>query len=432
MSLFKAQIKGRLTPILLILISLLSVLVQVSLNYLLSKNGTVETFGEYRTFLALVSFSGVFHFGLIDGMYLHWLLNDEKPSANEFVNLFGIQIIILGLLAFCFQTVSLIVPIFIQIFIQNLLAFSNNVLLKEQKFIINSIVVIVNQLLLTLLVFIFSDRLTIDFIVNLYNMLFISSTTILIIILFLKKYIVLYGFWNSINKAQIADFFKANLSIGFPILLTGLVFVGFQNLDKVILPLYYSKYEFGLYSFGYTIVNIVVGVVLSVTNFMLRKFIQIPLEALESLFTKLTIGLAAVSILFMLFSPILFHIIQLFIPHYAAAKPYILALSAIILPYILLQLLIFNLFKIQKNSKLFFYNSLIHLFLLITTLAISVNFLIKLQIIPFAILTVFFSWYLSSEWLLIKGNSVFKKGLTYRSLSLVSTIIVNILYVTFS
>ena len=315
MSLFKAHIKGRITPILLILISLLSVLVQVSLNYLLSKHSTVETFGEYRTFLALVSFSGIFHFGLIDGMYLRWLLNDEKPSANEFANLIVIQIIILGLLAVFFQKVNLIVPVFFQIFIQNLLAFSNNVLLREQKFIINSIVVIVNQLLLTLLVFIFSDRLTIDFIVNLYNLLFISSTAILLIILFLKKNILLDGFWDNISTAEIGDFFKANLSIGFPILLTGLVFVGFQNLDKVILPLYYSKYEFGLYSFGYTIVNIVVGVVLSVTNFMLRKFIEMPLETLESLFTKLTIGLAIVSVFFILFSPILFHIIQLFIPY---------------------------------------------------------------------------------------------------------------------
>ena len=429
---FRPLSKGRITPLLLILISLLSVLVQVSLNYLLSKNATVETFGEYRTFLALVSFSGIFHFGLIDGMYLRWLLNDEKPRGNEFISLIVIQIIILGLLVFFFQKVSLIVPIFIQIFIQNLLAFSNNVLLREQKFIINSLVVIVNQLLLTLLAYIFSDRLTIDFIVNLYNMLFSTSTTILLFILFLKKYIALDGFWGSMNKAEISLFVKANLSIGFPILLTGLVFVGFQNLDKVILSQYYSKYEFGLYSFGYTIVNIVVGVVLSVANFMLRKFIEIPLKALESLFTKLTIGLATISILFMLFSPILFHIIQLFIPQYAAAKPFILALSAIILPYVLLQLLIFNLFKIQKSSKLFFFNSLIHLILLIAVLFMSVKFLVKLETVPFGILAVFFSWYLTSEWLLMKTNIVFKKGLTYRSLSLVSTIIVNILYVTFS
>ncbi len=429
---FRPLSKGRTTPILLILISLLSVLVQVSLNYLLSKNSTVETFGEYRTFLALVSFSGIFHFGLIDGMYLRWLLNDEKPRGNEFVSLVGIQIIILGLLAFFFQKVSLIVPIFIQIFIQNLLAFSNNVLLREQKFIINSLVVIVNQLLLTLLVYIFSDRLTIDFIVNLYNMLFMSTTAILLFILFLKKYIVIDGFWSNINTAEITTFVKANLSIGFPILLTGLVFVGFQNLDKVVLSHYYSKYEFGLYSFGYTIVNIVVGVVLSVTNFMLRKFIERPLEALESLFTKLTISLATVSMLFMLITPILFHIIQLFIPQYAAAKPFVLALSAIILPYVLLQLLIFNLFKIQNSSKLFFFNSLIHLLLLIAVLFMSVKFLVKLQTLPFGILAVFFSWYLSSEWLLTKTNIVFKKGLTFRSLSLVSTIIVNILYVAFS
>ena len=429
MSLFKAK---RITPILLILISLLSVLVQVSLNYILSKHSTVETFGEYRTFLALVSFSGIFHFGLIDGMYLRWLLKDEKPRGNEFISLIVIQFIIVGLLAFFFQNVSLIVPIFIQIFIQNLLAFSNNVLLREQKFIINSVVVIVNQLLLTFLVFIFSDRLTIEFIVFLYNMLFICSTTALLTSLFLKKYIVLDGLWQGINKDTFIGFLKANLRIGFPILLTGLVFVGFQNLDKVILSLYYSRYEFGLYSFGYTIVNIVVGVVLSVTNFMLRKFIEIPLEALESLFTRLTAGLAIVSILFMLFSPILFQIIQIFIPQYFAAKPYILALSSIILPYVLLQLLIFNLFKIQNSSRIFFYNSLIHLLLLIAALFISVMLLLKLAIVPFVILAIFFSWYLSSEYLLLMGNSVFKKGIKYRSLSVICTILVNILYATFS
>jgi O-antigen/teichoic acid export membrane protein len=422
----------RITPIALIFISLMSVLVQVSLNYILSKHSTVETFGEYRTFLALVSFSGIFHFGLIDGMYLRWLLNNEKPRTNEFASLIVIQVLVLGFLAFFFQKTSLIVPIFIQIFIQNLLAFSNNVLLREQKFIINSLIVLVNQLLLTFLVFIFSDRLTINFIVFLYNTLFICSTTILLVSLFLKKYIVLDGFWQSIKRDEFISFLKANLRIGFPILLTGLVFVGFQNLDKVILSLYYSKYEFGLYSFGYTIVNIVVGVVLSVTNFMLRKFIEIPLEALAFLFTKLTIGLTVVSILFVLFSPILFQIIQIFIPQYFAAKPYVLALSSIILPYVLLQLLIFNLFKIQNSSRIFFYNSLIHLFLLIAALFISVMLMIKLELVPFVILTIFFSWYLSSEYLLLKGNNVFKKGIKYRSLAVVSTILVNILYVTFS
>ena len=125
-------------------------------------------------------------------------------------------------------------------------------------------------------------------------------------------------------------------------------------------------------------------------------------------------------------------IIQIFIPQYFAAKPYILALSSIILPYVLLQLLIFNLFKIQNSSRIFFYNSLIHLLLLIAALFISVMLLLKLAIVPFVILAIFFSWYLSSEYLLLMGNSVFKKGIKYRSLSVICTILVNILYATFS
>ena len=203
-------------------------------------------------------------------------------------------------------------------------------------------------------------------------------------------------------------------------------------MDKIILKAYYSQYDYGLYAFGFTIINILIGIVLSVTNFILRKFIDTPLSVLQDIFTKLTFGLTLICILFLFCSPIFFFLINIYIPQYLGAKSIILALTVLILPYILLQLLIFNLFKSLNRANIFFYNSVIHLVLLILVLFSACFLQIKLPFIPYLLLTVFLSWYLISEYFLTKINTLFKIGIKYRIVSVFCFVLINICYVVFS
>ena len=425
------KVKEKFVPIALILLSIVSILAQVVLNYVLSKNTTVETFGEYRNFLAIVSFSGIFHIGFVDGLYLKWLLKDEKPQFSEFISLFLIQLVCLTIVFAILHQTHLIVAILLQIFAQNLLVFSNSVLQSVQKFITSNVFIVANQILIALSMYAFVGVLDIYNIIKIYNGLYFVSISLLLVFLFGKKKIVFDDFRN-LKFTNFKPIFLETLRMGFPVLLTGLVFVGFQNMDKIILKAYYSQYDYGLYAFGFTIINILIGIVLSVTNFILRKFIDTSLSVLQDIFTKLTFGLTLICILFLFCSPIFFFLINIYTPQYLGAKSIILALTVLILPYVLLQLLIFNLFKSLNRANIFFYNSVIHLVLLILVLFSACFLQIKLPFIPYLLLTVFLSWYLISEYFLTKINTLFKIGIKYRIVSVFCFVLINICYVVFS
>lgn len=418
--------KQKFTVLFLILISLLNVFIQIAITYTISTNISVEDFGEFRNFLAIASFSGIFHLGIIDGLYLNWVLEDESPQLKDLL-LISLTQICFAPLIFLFLPISFAWSITIQIFVQNILMFANNILLYKKKFLHSSLFMLCTQLTIALLLFLYSKSLSLHIMINMYNIVFIISTSLLVSYCFFKKYFSFEK--NLLNHTYgLPKYILTNIKKGLPILIIGLIFVGFQNLDKIILAKYYNKYTFGLYAFSFTIINIAIGIILSISNFILRKFIDKTIDDLVAVYTKLTLFLIALNQIFTISLAFTFKVINILVPQYKDAEQFTIILSYIVFPYIVLQLLLFNLFKRLNSITPFLLNTFIHL-LIFSLIVLGCSLLqVSLRKIPNVSIFVFFSCFIVSEWLLIKKEKKFLRGINYRISVILLYIIFNIVY----
>ena len=133
----------------------------------------------------------------------------------------------------------------------------------------------------------------------------------------------------------------------------------------------------------------------------------------------------------MYFAPMFTDIIGGIGQGHSLAKIFISALTSLILPYILLHLLLFNLFKKLNKVNVFLYNSTVHLCFLIGALFLCAKLGINLVSIPYILLLIFLAWYISSEYLLSKIDSLFMKGTKYRVSSVILFVLIMALLVDY-
>ena len=383
----------------------------------------------------IASFSGFFHFGFADGINIQWIFRDQsdwQKSANrDFAYFFIQQTVLYGIVVLVLhsQLFPQIKPSSIniiclanQIILQNGIGLIQSFFNRAQKFYHGAVLTLFGQIgfCLGILFYRAGYLATIDLVL-------LSNIQLAVVAI-----PMLYLLSREIQQRPVMDrrdfhfkkFFYAlrkSVGVGFPILLTGLLFLGFQNIDKLLISRYYPAADFGYYAFASALLNVVLTLVVSVSNFLMQKMA----------FSRNSIGVyynKSVKVVSVLFSVLLISILPLqwiankLIPNYSNATLYLVYLAGSIGPYILIQLIQFSMFKILQKQKLFLILSIFVFSLIAGILSLMVINQARLTTIAFMSALMSYSWYIASDVLLCFTKPELKCKQTERYLYVVMTV----------
>lgn len=319
---------------------------------------TVADYGKYREFILFTSFAYVINMGFNDGIYIkyggkekHEVKKETVNNEHIFINLF--QFIILIIMVgggFLLKNPNFILFSIASFFItlttyhQNFYQATGQFNLYSKTYVLRNAFYIISLLGA---IFVIKSK---SYLV--YSIIYILSYFFLYIIyeyLFFKE--------NGISRITSISGNFPIFKIGFFILIANmsLTFVG--NIGNWVVNAYYGIESFAQYSFQNSLLNVILLVINAVGmvfyNVLSKKYDEHLIIKIKniSLYLGILSGLA--------FFPLKLFIITV-LPQYIPASS-LLSITFIAIPYLITsKILIANLYKVDRNEKKYFNDSLIY------------------------------------------------------------------------
>ena len=371
----------------------------------------LTNYGYYRVFILYLAYGGLFHFGLIDGIYLtfggiDYDNLDRKKFRTYFSFLLKLESIIslIGII-FTYFFISgekklIFILLFVSIIATNLTNFYQFISQITGRFKEYSIIIITLSFLNIVLVALMFFSKTNDYRVYILMLVLLNY-----LILFAYLYIyrdITFGIREKImvNMTNIINFFI----IGIPLLLANLASTVILTVDKQIVEIFFDIKIFGIYSFAYSMLALITVVVSAVGVVLYPTLKKTNLSNIGINYSRLNIIVISFVLVGLFgYFPLLW-IIPKYLPEYIGS----LVIFRIALPGLILSSSIssvkLNFFKITNTTIFFFIISLLVIlinlglnlaayFVYYSTSAIAISSIVGLAI-----------WYILTEIYLVRKH----------------------------
>lgn len=404
-----------------ILVDFLGLLVGILNGFLLPKFIELDQYAMIKTFSLYISYSGVFHIGFSDGLYI--MLGgksiDELKQGKIKAYLYALIKILLftigglALISF-FITKDIIFKLFILYTIPFQITLFQSLLLRAtgqfEKYVkIRIFLNIIN--LLSTIVIISTQSAYSYMIVQIVGYGVLSISYLIKVLLFEK----------SKSKCSLVEVNNI-IKIGFIIMIANTVTNLFFSLDRWFIKIFFRKEDFAFYSFGVSMLNLFITVIASITIVFYPYLTEYKKKS--NIIKEIKSYIIIISSFIPLGYFILDFIVSNFIKNYIYSLN-ILKILIICIPFIsLINVLYSNLYKVNNWGKLYLKISI--QMLIIATILNSIFLIIfKSTIsIAYASLISLIFWYLYSS----KDFEQLKisiKELIYLSIMILSYIILS-------
>jgi len=420
---FKEIVKKSSLTMLSNFISLVSGII---VTFFLPKIMTVASYGEFKIFLLYASYSGLFHFGFIDGIYLRYSGNkysDLDKSEFKYYTwfLFILQcvisiFIVLGSLCIAddiYKNIFFILATYI--LIHNMSSFFLQVIQMTQRYVANVVVNLFYSVARLLSIFILLFLIYNEYIelvsTNAYLLVFISLELFLLLLssFFCRQQLSFFFFKIQNGFSKSFGYIKS----GFPILLSGLVSTVILNLDRQFVSLFFPIEVYAEYAFSYTILSLFTTIVSSI-SLVVYPLIKENIHNEKKLYFILSNYVLIFVFGILMVVPLIDFIIQRILPAYSTSIIFFKILLPGLAVSCVIETIIKNYFKLYDYTRKYFILSLFILFLSFVLNTIINLSLKNLYLISYATVVSFFVWYLSSLIILkSKLNFIYKKGFLY-------------------
>lgn len=422
-------VKTYATPVKVIALTGAGIAVTLLINYLLADQVTPEQYGSWRFFLTVTSFSGLAHFGLIDGVMIRWLVKegtDWRITVNrDFLSLIIQQLIIYGLIVITIENNLLVqnngpfvgaVLMANQITLQNISGLLQAFFNRAHKFYYNPSITLFSQIIFCLGIVCYKAGYTKSIDLMILSNLQIVSAVLPMVYLLTKE----MKSWPIVERSDLRFFTilknsADSIRTGLPILATGLLFLGFQNMDKLLVASYYPARQFGFYAFAATLLNVFLTILFSISNYLIQTLAPYR-KTIELYYDKAVFSCLIMAAFLLLGVVPLPFIIHKFLPAYAESAIYIRYLAGFVGPYLLVQLIQFTVFKLLDKQRIFL--SLAGFVFAVNLLLVYVLASHQVALTRIAFLSTLMAccWFIAGDWLLGLIKPAFRLKQTKRYL----------------
>lgn len=409
-----------------IFVDFIALLVGVLNGFLLPKFLSIESYAYIKTFALYIGYSGMFHLGFSDGMYI--LLGGKSINEIKKEEIKGYMIILLKILAimsiiliminililkdiiftcFILYTISFQVTLFVSLLYRATGEFNKYI-------IIRSILNMFNLIATLSTVFIFNSPI-------IYIMIQVIAYLILALI-YLKKIVINKVKAKKISKNEI----KLLISTGFIIMIANTVNNLFFSLDRWVVKLNFTINDFAYYSFGVSMLTLFTTLIGSIT------IVFYPYLAKNNGKEKIINNIKNYIILICSFAPAGYFILELIVNTYIYKySPSLDVLGILILsiPFMtVINVVYSNLYKTSNRGRVYLKTAIV-----IISIAISLNIIVIIlhgnsTSIAYTTLISLIIWYIYSS-KHFKELKIELKEIIYLSTYIITYILIKHLYI---
>lgn len=329
-------------------------------SLLIPKILSIQGYADYKLFAMYASYVGLLHFGFIDGICVKYAGKSISETGTEKYRLFSrlllfIEIIcaVLLLVIYCEaakESHNWVVLLAIYAVIHNMSSYFASIFQVTMQFNKYAISGILSNIFQFLSVAILYVVLYFGFQTN-YILFFVISEGLYLFICIILQINIVFGRAERLNQ-NIGDI-KEIFSQGFPLMVGGIVSTIILNLDRQFISVLFSKTDYAIYSFAYTMINLFITLLsaMSVVLYPLLKQrnnndIRTSYIKLCNIIVMLTFGCLACL-------PIMNKFIIWFLPQYEESTIIIVSILPAICTLTLVQVIIINYFKLIEKTAIY-------------------------------------------------------------------------------
>ena len=332
-----------------VFVDFMALLVGIINGFLLPKFLDIESYAYIKTFLLYVGYSGVFHFGFSDGMYILLggkNINDVKKEKIKGYLITLIKIIIIVSIILIFINIFMIKKLIFTFFIIYTIPFQITLFAsllyratgEFDKYIIIRSTINLFSLISTLVTIFILPNPIIYILIQTMGYIFIAF--VYLISIFSQKI--------KSEKIQINEI-KLLINTGFIIMIANTVNNLFLSLDRLVIKVKFSVTDFAYYSFGVSMLSLFTTLISSVT------VIFYPYLAKSNGDRKMVENIKNYIIIICSFAPtgyfILELIVKIFIDKYINSLD-ILGILILTIPFMtVINVVYSNLYKVENRGK---------------------------------------------------------------------------------
>lgn len=390
---------------------------------------TQQDYGFYKLFLLYISYVGIFHFGLLDGIYLYYAGTDyESLDKDNFKTitkfLFGFQLIItLGVIIISlFMTGDRQLIVFlvgINLFVLNFTTYYQFISQVTQRFKEFAVRNIIYTVLNVALIGSF-------YILNIKDYRLFLVLTVFINVILLFWYVFTYKditFGKSAHVLEKKSHLSYLFKIGVILLFSNLVVMFFSSIPRQFVDVMYPVEQypdiFSNFSFAYTLMGFT-GIFMTAISLVLfptlKKSSNDEMKKNYNHFNATVLVL--VFLLISAYFP-LSYIVERFLPNYVAALEIFYILAPGIAVSSVVSVVIHNYYKTLNRNNQFLLIGVSNLVLLLGTIIIVHTFISdNIIYVSLATVAIQFLWYLSLDiYMNVSYKNMSYKNLIYIILS---------------
>ena len=384
----------------------LSILSGFVIVFLISSILDYEGYGLYKTYTLFINYVGFFGFGLVEGIALKFggvdFNNlDKKNFRTFFVGYLLLNIvlliIILGISFFAFNDDFFIIlsAYALYIFSYNLTNFFqqiSQITMRFNDFTIKNNFKSIFNIVVILLVYIYYRVYGVDI-----GYIFFVYLTVFINFLILISYFIMYRefvFGERTSFKEIKTDFFSMIKSGLPVLLSTFCFTLLLNFDKQIVNIYFEKEVFAVYSFAYSLMNLIVVAINAVAVVLFPILKRKEDDVVRSAFPILIRSILVIVAIGMISYYPLYYLCDLIVPKYNSSFEYLQIIFPILIFNALISIIYSNYAKLYNKNKQFLLNAIVTLIVAFILINV-VYFLSKdLSLISVSMLFVMFIWFI--------------------------------------
>lgn len=390
-----------------ILSNVLAIMVSLLTGFVVPEVLSIENYAEYKTYILYTEYVGIFHLGLVNGIYIKYghLNYDELPyqKFRSYFSLLFIWHVAVQILLFSAVKIysvmngtknplSFYFVIFNLSFI-NLNYFFSNMNHCTKRFTLDSRVVFFQTMIRGCSI-VFLWLLRVDSFIYLLVIQTIIQFSIFIVYL-VKDQELVFGKREKLSccKQELLSIEKS----GFAVLLSEWIGIFILNLDSMFVNTFYSSSDFAYYSFAMTIVLLVVRFINTVSKLIFPFLIRVEESKRAIIYDDMSCILAGISALALSGFYVIQNIILVFLPHYTLSIRLVSILMVIIFFKVLNGLVCGNFYKILDCMSRYTINNLIGLGIGIVSDVVAYIVWKSTFTIAVASIVTFLIWYLNAD-----------------------------------
>ncbi len=414
----------------------------ILVGFLIPKILGLTDYAYYKTFQLYATYVGIFHFGIVDGIYLKYggikFENIDKNAFKYYSKiLFFLEIIITLIGAFIalkflkneYKFIFLMISVYI--FCYNITGYFQTISQITERFdelsIRNIIQSCLNVISVIVLWILSKNEIQVNY--RLYTSIFVFIQFLLSI-----WYIITYrsiSFFNIKNKGNRKEIFNF-IKVGLPLLISNLCLLIFLNLDRqfvnVLYPIEKFPNTYATYAFAYNLLTLITTATSAISIVLYPSLKRTKEEEVNSSYNKyVTIIISIVFICLLVYYPLCWFI-NWFLPKYVDS----LIIFRIILPGLILSSIVtiinHNYFKILNKNIIFFMISIV-----ILVVGFMANFLAYILVkepysISIASVIVLLLWYfITTIYFVVKYKVKWIKNFIFVIVSILSFYLITII-----